>query len=188
MPVAARVDITKPSLLLFDPDDEIAVFPACLLRGLTERFYRPDETTSKLEGMMTQQYYDFQSALTLLMTEQQVDLEWVEENCWGMGGEEIVKSEELNGRLKMLLLTLQSEIMGIPFIQIVSADRRNGDWKKWSEFTAMMTVWRQRVENVQPRGFAIEETIEILQEFGEGEDELMQQFTKMVSPCGGADA
>ena len=80
MPVAARVDITKPSLLLFDPDDEIAVFPACLLRGLTERFYRPDETTSKLEGMMTQQYYDGQSALTLLMTEQQVDLEWVEEN------------------------------------------------------------------------------------------------------------
>lgn len=50
MPVASRVDIKKPSLLIFDPDDEIAVFPASLLMGLTDRFYRRDETHGEAGG------------------------------------------------------------------------------------------------------------------------------------------
>ena len=43
MEVATTVDLKRPALLLFDPRDEMVVFPASLLATLTKRFYRAEE-------------------------------------------------------------------------------------------------------------------------------------------------
>lgn len=181
MPVAPQVDITKPSLLIFDPDDEIAVFPASLLMGLTDRFYRKDETTAKLEAMLDEQYSIFQMDLTMLLNELQTNLDDVDKQLKGMSGKNVMENDELTNRMKILLLTLNSEILGIPFIRAVSTDSRNGNEEKWSELKRIMTVWRQRVKNVDSYRYSVDKTIEVLQTFEkEGKDEVIQGLTNMV--------
>lgn len=179
MPVASRVDITKLSLLIFDPDDEIAVFPASLLMGLTDRFYRRDETTEKLEAQMDDDYRDFQQALMTLLEALQTSLEYVDQKWGGVSGKNVMESRELTDRMKILLLTLHTEILGIPFIKVVREDCMNGNTEKWNELKRIMTVWRQRVENVDTSAFSVDRTVEVLETFTE-KDEVIDRLTRVV--------
>lgn len=179
MPVASRVDIKKPSLLIFDPDDEIAVFPASLLMGLTDRFYRRDETTEKLEELMDKEYGEFQQALAKLLEELQTSLEYVDQKWGGASGKNVMESGELTDRMKILLLTLHTEILGIPFINAVREDYMNGNTEKWNELKRIMTVWRQRVENVDSSAFSVDKTVEVLETFPE-KDEVIDRLTGVV--------
>ena len=55
----------------------------------------------------------------------------------------------------------------------------NGNTEKWNELKRIMTVWRQRVENVDSSAFSVDKTVEVLETFPE-KDEVIDRLTGVV--------
>ena len=138
MEVAEKVDINKPSLVLYDPCDEIVVFPASLIFGLTCRFYQQDPKTKKLETLLREEYRECIKSIQSCLKKELTTFEEVWELCTSMSSTSVFTSKVISNSRKLLLLSLQMEILGFPFIDIVSPDL-NGEESN-EDFLVMFTT------------------------------------------------
>ena len=81
MKVADKIDVSIPSLLLFDPRDEIVVFPASLLFGLTCRYYKQDPATIKLENALREEYKECVKSIQNCLKKELASFDEVWELC-----------------------------------------------------------------------------------------------------------
>lgn len=79
MNVVERVDLTKPALIVFDPQDEIIHFPASLFIGLTNKLYYPDPSTQSIENRIRKEYPALLNSILTSLEYEQVDLLTVRE-------------------------------------------------------------------------------------------------------------
>ena len=98
MEVAATVDLKRPALLLFDPRDEMVVFPASLLATLTKRFYRAEE-----DAALRLAYRGGVAATRRLMTRLGLTTEDLRRGG-EMTSEAVLRSHLLSNPRKLLLL------------------------------------------------------------------------------------
>lgn len=108
MELAATVDLKRPALLLFDPRDEMVVFPASLLATLTKRFYRAEE-----DAALRLAYRGGVAATRRLMTRLGLTTEDLRRDG-EMTSEAVLRSHLLSNPRKLLLLAMHAEVLGFP--------------------------------------------------------------------------
>ena len=116
MEVAETVDLKRPALLLFDPRDEIVVFPASLLATLTRRFYKAEEDAS-----LRLTYRGGVAATRRLMTQLDLTIEDLQKGS-RMTSEAVLRSHLLSNPRKLLLLAMHAEVLGFPLGDILMGD------------------------------------------------------------------
>ena len=139
MKVADKIDVSIPSLLLFDPRDEIVVFPASLLFGLTCRYYKQDPATIKLENALREEYKECVKSIQNCLKKELASFDEVWELCTSLSSTSIFSSKVISNSRKLLLLSLQMEILGFPFIDVISPDL-NGEESNEDFLVMFITV------------------------------------------------
>ena len=116
MEVADTIDLKRPALLLFDPRDEIVVFPASLLATLTRRFYRAGE-----DAALRVAYREGVAATKRLMAQLRLTMEDLQRGT-RMTSEAVLRSHLLSNPRKLLLLAMHAEVLGFPLGDILIED------------------------------------------------------------------
>ncbi|KAK8814043.1 hypothetical protein WA538_000395, partial [Blastocystis sp. DL] len=162
MEVAATVDLKRPALLLFDPRDEMVVFPASLLATLTKRFYRAEE-----DAALRLAYRGGVAATRRLMTRLGLTTEDLRRGG-EMTSEAVLRSHLLSNPRKLLLLAMHAEVLGFPLGDMMMEELEGKEGKE--EFLVeYVTTWRRRVTNGVSCRFDVMRVLEV---FGEEEFEL----------------
>ena len=138
MNIVDKVDISVRSLVLFDPRDEIVVFPASLLFGLTCRYYKQDHATITLENALREEYQKCVKSIQNCLKKESTSFDDVWELCTTLSSTSVFSSKMLSNSRKLLILSLQTEILGFPFIDVVSPDL-NGEESN-EDFLVMFTT------------------------------------------------
>ena len=163
MPVSPYVLLNHPSLLIFDPRDEIIKFPASLISGLTRSLYKHHHDSTDLlrqqEQTVRQAYRGFMKAITSVIQQEihnlnsssshhipgnqstqvfwKAYLHYLYKTCVDKSANTIILNPE-SSSMKVVLVCLQAEVLGIPLIEMV--------WNEWNDqpqedfFIAFMTV------------------------------------------------
>ncbi|KAK8789579.1 hypothetical protein WA171_001671 [Blastocystis sp. BT1] len=184
MKVADKIDVSIPSLLLFDPRDEIVVFPASLLFGLTCRYYKQDPATIKLENALREEYKECVKSIQNCLKKELASFDEVWELCTSLSSTSIFSSKVISNSRKLLLLSLQMEILGFPFIDVISPDL-NGEESNEDFLVMFITTWRKRVVNLHSQYYSIDKVINIFEEpefkFENEDPDLLQIWKTMVT-------
>ena len=178
MPVSPYVLLNHPSLLIFDPRDEIIKFPASLISGLTHSLYHhchiykhtttttvtstkddDDELIMRQERNVREAYRTFMNTITSVIQQEitvinssssqqslgkrftqvfwSAYIPYIYKTCINESANSIILNT-MSPSLKVVLLCLQAEVLGIPLIEMA--------WSEWNDesqedfFIAFMTV------------------------------------------------
>ena len=182
MPVYPSVQLHRPTLLIFDPRDEIIHFPASLISGLTHHLmneYKQSDLYFTMQSSITRlrtTYRSFIELVVILMNEE-IDriyhthsssssssssshrihhenknqppsnhnllfhqlMTTLVQRCMHTSPDEIISSSSLSNTMKVLLLVLQAEVLGIPLIEILWREFQGNSQEEF--FVSFMTVW-----------------------------------------------
>ena len=134
--MADTVDRKRPALLLFDPRDEIVVFPASLVAALTRRFYRPEE-----DAALRVAYRGGVAATKRLMAQLRLTTEDLAKGG-RMASEAVLRSHLLSNPRKLLLLAMQAEVLGFPLGDILLKDLEEASGEQEEFLVEYVTVGR----------------------------------------------